>query len=151
MAYYREYLTQVIFNYPQYLVERFDLINDYEIFVICFNLIVGDYSIDLTRDDKNSYGFLLKKFGPGNFKVVDITPRSPADINGKVNLGDTLVAINDKMINEFTDIDMITEKIRKSGNSVRLRLTSRLHVPGTVLNLIRHYFLCDVKMVHYIS
>ena len=105
----------------------------------------------MTRDDKNSYGFLLKKFGPGNFKVVDITPRSPADINGKVNLGDTLVAINDKMINEFTDIDMITEKIRKSGNSVRLRLTSRLHVPGTVLNLIRHYFLCDVNPLHILD
>ena len=102
------------------------------------NLFLGEYSITLNRGEGNSFGFRVKHFGSGTFKVVDITPGSPADINGNIDFGDTLVSVNDEAITENTHINMITNSIKESRNYLRLRLKSTPYLIGKILNFLSY-------------
>ena len=107
-------------------------------------MISGYYSITLYRADNNFFGFRVNRFGPGIFKIVEITPGSPADTNGKMTFGDYLLAVNNRIITANFDINMITSIIRGSGNTLRLRLTSRPAIPGNALNFKGEHFVINI-------
>ena len=91
---------------------------------------VGHYSVTLNRENHGSFGFRLQPFEPGIFKVVEVTPGSPADVQGNINIGDSLLTINGRIVSEASDMKSITEVIRDSGTILNLRLSSRPIVPG---------------------
>ena len=62
--------------------------------------------------------------------MVEVTPGSPADVQGGINYGDSLLTINKKYVSEDTDIKAITKAIENSGNIIKMRLSTRPIVPG---------------------
>ena len=93
---------------------------------------VGHYSVTLNRENHGSFGFRLQPFEPGIFKVVEVTPGSPADVPGHINIGDSLLTINGRIVSEASDMKSITEVIRDSGATLNLRLSSRPIVSGKI-------------------
>ena len=95
---------------------------------------LGHYSVTLNRENHDNFGFRLQPFEPGIFKVVEVTPGSPADVQGHMNIGDSLLTINGRIVSEASDMKSITEVIRESGDTLILRLSSRPIVPGKINN-----------------
>ena len=76
----------------------------------------------LQRNERNSFGFVLKQYGPGHFEVAHITPLGYAHKNGKMAIGDNVIAINNMAITKSMSLEMITSMVRESGNQLRLTL-----------------------------
>ena len=91
---------------------------------------LGHYSITLHREEYGSFGFRLQQFKAGIFKVVEVTPGSPADLQGPIEIGDSLLTVNGRIVSEESDINSITKVIKDSGTTLKLRLNSRPIVPG---------------------
>ena len=87
----------------------------------------------LQRDDRNSFGFGIKQLGPGHFEISHITPHGPAYKNGRMTVGDNVIAINDMKITENIDLDTITTMVKESGSTMRLTLNSNNMRQGKVL------------------
>ena len=84
----------------------------------------------LKLDDKGYFGLSLKQFGPGYFKISGIKPQGPAYKNGRIDVGDEVIAINDVQIMETTNLDVILTMVKKSGSTLKLILKSQNFNPG---------------------
>ena len=84
----------------------------------------------LKLDDKGYFGLSLKQFGPGYFKISRIKPRGPAYKNGRIAIGDEVIAINDVQITETTNLDAILTIVKESGTTLKLMLKSQNFNPG---------------------
>ena len=87
----------------------------------------------LQRNERNSFGFVLKQYGPGYFEVAHITPLGPAHENGKMVVGDNVIAINNMAITKSMSLEMITTMVRESGNILRLTLNPKKIRQGNIL------------------
>ena len=79
----------------------------------------------LQRNERNSFGFVLKQYGPGHFEVASITPLGSAHKNGQMAVGDNVIAINNIVITKSISLEMITTMVRESGNMLRLTLNPK--------------------------
>ena len=95
--------------------------------------ILDGYSVALQRNERNSFGFVLKQYGPGYFEVAHITPQGSAHKNGKMAIGDNIIAINNIAITKSMSLEMITRMVRESGNILRLTLNPRKIRQGNIL------------------
>ena len=84
----------------------------------------------LKLDDKGYFGLSLKQFGPGYFKISRIKPQGPAYKNGRIAVGDDVIAINDVQITETTNLDVILTIVKESGSNLKLMLKSLDFNPG---------------------
>lgn len=84
----------------------------------------------LRLDDKGYFGLSLKQFGPGHFKISRIKPQGPAYKNGRIAVGDEVIAINDAQITETTNLDAILTTVKESGSTLKLMLKSQNFNPG---------------------
>ena len=91
---------------------------------------LGHYSIILNREEYGSFGFRLQQFEAGIFKVVEVTPGSPAYLQGPIDIGDSLLTVNGRIVSEASDIKSITKVIKDSGTTLKLRLSSLPIIPG---------------------
>ena len=87
----------------------------------------------LQRNERNSFGFVLKQYGPGHFEVAHITPLGSAHKNGKMAIGDNVIAINNMAITKSMNLEMITTMVRESGNILRLTLNPQKVGQGNIL------------------
>ena len=87
----------------------------------------------LQQDDKNTYGFWLKQYGFGHFEISHMRLNGSAYNNGKIAVGDYLIAINGIRITETTTTKMIKAIIAESGNTLNLKINSRKHEQGKIL------------------
>ena len=92
---------------------------------ICLNVILEGYSIILEHDENGSFGFGIKQFGPGLFKINNIKFRGPAYNNSRMRVGDILAGVDNMPITKSTNIQMINEMVMKSGDEIKLTLSSR--------------------------
>ena len=100
---------------------------------ISYFRISDGYSVALQRNERNSFGFVLKQYGPGHFEVAHITPLGSAQKNGKMAIGDNVIAINNMAITESISLEMITTMVRESGNILRLTLNPKKIRKGNIL------------------
>ena len=84
----------------------------------------------LKLDDKGYFGLSLKQFGPGHFKISRIKQQGPAYKNGRIAVGDEVIAINDAQITETTNLDVILTTVKESGSTLKLMLKSQNFNPG---------------------
>ena len=84
----------------------------------------------LKLDDKGYFGLSLKQFGPGHFTISRINPQGPAYKNGRIAVGDDVIAINDVQITETTSLDVILTIVKESGSTLKLMLKSQNFNPG---------------------
>ena len=84
----------------------------------------------LKLDNKGYFGLSLKQFGPGHFKISRIKPQGPAYKNGRIAIGDKVMAINNVKITETTNLDVILGIVKESGNTLKLMLMSKHFNPG---------------------
>ena len=93
--------------------------------IIGFDEISDGYSIILEHDETESFGFGIKQFGPGLFKIVNIKFRGPAYISSRMRVGDIMTGVNNMPITKTTNIQMINEMVMKSGDKIKLTLSSK--------------------------
>ena len=93
--------------------------------IICFDVISDGYSIILEHDETESFGFGIKQFGPGLFKIVNIKFRGPAYNNSRMRVGDILTGVDNMAITKSTNIRRISEMVMQSGDKIKLTLRSR--------------------------
>ena len=55
-------------------------------------------------------------------------------MQGHINIGDSLLTINGRIVSEASDMKSITEVIKDSGTILNLRLSSRPIVSGKIIN-----------------
>ena len=67
----------------------------------------------------------MKRLGPGVFKIANIKFRGPAYNNSRMRVGDILAGVDNIPITKSTNIQMINEMVMKSGDEVKLTLSSR--------------------------
>ena len=84
----------------------------------------------LKLDDTGYFGLSLKQFGPGYLKISRIKPQGPAYKNGRIAVGDEVIAINDAQITETTNLDVILTTVKESGSTLKLMLSSQNFNPG---------------------
>ena len=88
----------------------------------------------MIRKEKHStFGFTLRQFKPGIFKITHIKKGSPVDNVKKIRVGDFLIAINNIKIAKYMNLETIYYIIRKSGLLVRLTLISQKQNKGSLL------------------
>ena len=104
--------------------------------IICPDAISDGYSIILEQDETESFGFGIKQSGAGLFKIFDITIRGPAYNNGRMRVGDILTGINNMTINKSTSAEVINELVAKSGDIIKLTLSSRQFKLGKQMNFL---------------
>ena len=87
-------------------------------------MILEGYSVILEHDENGSFGFGINQFGPGLFKIINVKFRGPAYNNSRMQVGDILVGVDNIPITKSTNIQMINEMVMKSGNEIKLTLSS---------------------------
>ena len=87
----------------------------------------------MERDDKVRFGFTFTKLTPGHFEISCIEADGSANRNGRMKVGDRIIAINDIKIDDSMSLDEITTIIRESENELRLALSSRTVTTGRLL------------------
>ena len=92
---------------------------------VFFDVILEGYSILLEHDETESYGFGIKQFRPGVFKIANIKHRGPAYNNGRMRVGDILTGVNNIPIAKSTNIQKINEMVIESEDKVKLTLSSK--------------------------
>ena len=97
--------------------------------ITSFN-ISGAYSVVLKLDDKGYFGLSLKQFGPGYLKISRIKPQGPAYKNGRIAVGDEVIAINDVQITATTNLGVILTMVKECGSTLKLMLKSQDFNPG---------------------
>ena len=94
---------------------------------------LGAYIAVLERDDKVRFGFTFTKLTPGHFEISCIEADGSAYKNGRMAVGDRIIAINDTKIDDSMSLDEITTIIRESENELKLALSSRRVTTGRLL------------------
>ena len=112
---------------------------------ICHDVISDGYSIILEQDEAESFGFGMKQIGAGLFKVVDIKIRGPAYNNGRMRSDDILIGVNNMTITKSTTAEVINEIVMKSGDVIKLTLSSRPSKLGKQINSSRPWINSDLK------
>ena len=84
----------------------------------------------LKCDERASFGFGVYQSGPGVFEIANIILQGAAYRNGMIRLGDIVTSINGQLITEDTTMNMFTDMMRKSEDTVKLILSSRPHLLG---------------------
>ena len=87
----------------------------------------------MERDDKVRFGFTFRKLTPGHFEISCIEADGSAYKNGRMAVGDRIIAINDIKIDDSMSLDEITTIIRESENELKLALSSRRVTTGRLL------------------
>ena len=116
--------------------------------IICFDVISDGYSIILEHDETESFGFGIKQFGPGLFKIVNIKFRGPAYNSSRMRVGDIMTGVNNMQITKNTNIQMINEMVMKSGNKIKLTLSS---VPSKLGKQIHFSYIIEQLPMKNIS
>ena len=88
-------------------------------------MILEGYSIILEHDENGSFGFGIKQFGPGLFKINNIKFRGPAYFNSRMRVGDILAGVDNIPITKSTNIQMINEMVIESEDKIKLTLSSK--------------------------
>ena len=101
------------------------------------NVISDDYSIILESGARNSFGFGLRKTGPGLIVIKNIMPKSSAHENGRMRVGDRVLAVNDQMITKNTNLQMVNDWILASKDTVKLMLSTTPTIPGTGMKILK--------------
>ena len=88
-------------------------------------MISEGYSIILEHDENGSFGFGIKQFGPGLFKIINVKFRGPAYNNSRMRVGDILAGVDNIPITKSTNIQMINEMVIESEDKIKLTLSSK--------------------------
>ena len=107
--------------------------------IICRDVISDGYSIMLEQDETGLFGFGVKQFGTGLFKIVDIKIRGPAYNNGRMRVGDILTGVNDISITKSTSAEMVNALVMNSGDVIKLTLSSSPSKLGKRIDLISYH------------
>ena len=93
--------------------------------ITCLDLISGGYSIILEKDENKYFGFGIKQYGPGIFKIATMRIRGPAYNNSRMQVGDILTGVDNVTITKNTTVEVIDELVMKSGDTIKLTLHPR--------------------------
>ena len=107
--------------------------------IICLDVILEGYSVILEHDENGSFGFGIKQFGPGLFKIINVKFRGPAYNNSRMQVGDILAGVDNIPITKSTNIQMINEMVIKSGDEIKLTLSSRPSKLGKKIHLDKSF------------
>ena len=88
-------------------------------------MILEGYSVILEHDENGSFGFGIKQFGPGLFKIINVKFCGPAYNNSRMRVGDILTGVDNIPITKSTNIQMINEMVITSGDEIKLTLSSK--------------------------